>query len=118
MNPEAAAKPAGEVVYPDFVWQGGKGFSAVSQKACDFRGLSRAEARKLVEADIEEQLGKYYGGGYVRRSGLDLTGQKIEIDEVILNYDSQLIPEDLKHEIYAWGKEHGGGGVDITFFEF
>jgi hypothetical protein len=108
----------GEVVYPDFVWQGRKGFSAVSQKARDFRGLTRAEARKLVEADIEEQLGKYYGIGYVRRSGLDLTGEKIEIDEVILNYDRRLVPEDLMPDIFAWGKEHGGGGVDITFFQF
>jgi len=108
----------GEVVYPDFVWRGGKGFSAVSQKARDFRGLSRSEAKNIVEADIEEQLGKYYGTGYVRRSGLDLTGQKIEIDEVILNYDRRLVPEDLMPDIFSWGKEHGGGGVNITFFQF
>jgi hypothetical protein len=108
----------GEVVYPDFVWQGRKGFSAVSQKSRDFRGLSRAEVKKLVQGDIEEQLAKYHGSGYVRRSGLDLTGQKIQIDEVILNYDRRLVPEEMQADIFAYGKEHGGGGVDITFFQF
>jgi len=107
----------GEVVYPDFVWKSEKGFSAVSQKARDFRGLSQSEVKKLVQGDIEEQLAKYYGFGYVRRSGLDLTGQKIDIDEVILNYDRRLVPEEMQPDIFAYGKEHGGSRVDITFFE-
>ena len=83
----------------------------------NFRGLSQSEVKKLVQGDIEEQLAKYYGFGYVRRSGLDLTGQKIDIDEVILNYDRRLVPEEMQPDIFAYGKEHGGSRVDITFFE-
>jgi hypothetical protein len=108
----------GEVVYPDFVWSGRKGYTAVSNKSRDFRGMSRSQIKKTVMADVDEALKKYHGTRYVRRPGLDVTGQPIEIDEVILNYDPRLIPEDVQPDIFAYAKEHGGGGVEVGFFGF
>jgi len=109
----------GDVVYPDFLFKGERGYTSVSSKSRDFRNMSSAEIKKTVTADVDEALGNYYGLRFVRRRGLDVTGQLIEIDEVILNYDARLIPSaDVQAEIFAYGKEHGGGGVDIGFFGF
>ena len=108
----------GEVVYPDFVWSGQRGYTAVSSKSRDFRGMSTEQVQKTVATDIDEALGKYFGSRYVRRPGLDVTGQQIQIDEVVLNYDPRLVPESMRANIRAYAKTYGGAGVQIGFFGF
>ena len=108
----------GELVYPDFVWQGGKGYTAMSSKNRDFSRMTRAEVKKTVQDDVDEMLGKYYGQRYVRRPGLELTGKQIDINEVVLNYTSVELSDELKADILAIAKEHGGAGIDVSFFEF
>jgi hypothetical protein len=109
------AKPGpGEVVYPDFVWRGEKGYTAVSSKERDFSRMTRAEVKKTVEADVDEMLGKYYGKRYVRRPGLEVTGQLIDIDEVVLHYTTAGLPEELRAEIIAIAQKHGGAGIKVS----
>lgn len=115
---KVAEPTAGEVVYPDFMWQGERGFTAVSSKERDFSRMTRAEVKKTVQADVDEALGKYYGQRYVRRSGLELTGKQIDIDEVFLNYTKAGLSDEFKADISAIAKEHGGAGIDVSFFEF
>jgi len=107
----------GEVVYPDFVWQGEKGFSAMSSKNRDFSRMTRAEIKKTVQTDVDEMLGKYYGQRYVRRLGLELTGEQINIDEVFLNYTTVGLSDELQADISAIAREYGGAGIDVSFFE-
>jgi hypothetical protein len=106
----------GEVLFPDFVWKGQKGYTAVSNKSRNFFGLGPEDIKRVVNADVDEALGKYYGERYVRRPGLDVTGQRITIDEVILNYDNALVPGDAWADIFAYAKERGGAGIDIGQF--
>lgn len=105
----------GDVVYPDFLWRGKRGYTAVSNKSRDFRNMSAAEVKRTVIADMDEAFKKYHGTSYVRRPGLDVTGKKIDIAEVILNYDPALIPEELRAHIYA--KQYRGGSVEVAFFD-
>ena len=107
-----------EMVYPDFVWRGGRGYSAVSNKSRDFRGMALEGVRKQVLEDVDEALGSYHGVRYVRRRGIPQFGAAIEIDEVILNYDPRLVPKDIRADIFAYARDYGGPGIDISFFEF
>jgi len=106
----------GEVVFPDFVWKGQKGYTAVSNKSRNFFGLTPDEIKRMVQLDVDEALGKYYGERYVRRPGLDVTGQRINFDEVILNYDAALVPKNIWADIFAYAREYGGAGIDIGWF--
>jgi predicted secreted Zn-dependent protease len=110
----------GEVVYPDFVVPRAKGgYSAVTSKS---RALSETmtpeEVRKVVTADIREGLEKYYGDRYVRRRGLDQTGEKIRIDELVLNYDPTTVPEGIRSQMKEIGAAYQGVDVKIGFFDF
>jgi hypothetical protein len=109
----------GQVVYPDFVWSGRDGFTAVTSKSRVFReNMSTEEVRKVVMGDVAEGLEKYYGTRYVRRPGLELTGKQIKIGEVVLNYDPRLVPASLRDEIQAIARAYEGVNVKIGFFEF
>jgi hypothetical protein len=114
------AEPAiGEVVYPDFVWQEeGKGYTAMSSKNRDFSRMTGAEVDKWVRADVDEMLGKYYGQRYVRRRGLEVTGQQIDIDQVVLNYTTAGLSDEFKADVSAIARDYGGAGIDVSFFEF
>jgi hypothetical protein len=113
-NPEV-----GQVVYPDFVFKrsSGSGFSAVSQKRRGFAAMSEGEVQKTVIADIREGLEKYYGNKYVRRRGLDETGELIRIDELILNYDIRAVPESMRPQIQKIAEAYEGVDVKIGFFQ-
>ena len=109
----------GDMVYPDFVFKRamGDGFSAVSQKRRDFAPMTKEDLRKTVMDDIREGLDKYYGDRYVRRPGLDETGQKIRIDELVLNYDLRTVPEPMRPQIREIAAAYEGVDVKIGFFE-
>ena len=87
-----------QMLYPDTVFRRyDEGYTAISTKSRQFTEIrSPEELVKLVSRDLYEALYKYYGIRYVRRQGLDVTGEKIKIDEVILNYDPNLslFPKD------------------------
>jgi hypothetical protein len=106
----------GEVVYPDFVWKGQRGYTAVSSKERSLGGMSRAELERTVHPDLDEALDKYAGSSYVRRRGLEVTGQRIEIDEVLLNYP-QSTPSSVREVIIDLAKNYRGGKVKISFFK-
>lgn len=108
----------GDVVFPDFVWRSENGFTAISNKSRDFRKMSDAAIKKTVLGDVDEALGKYCGRRWVRREGIELSGQEINIDEVILNYDPALIPESIRADIFSYARDHGGAGIDVSFFQF
>jgi hypothetical protein len=109
----------GEVVYPDFVFKrsAGDGFSAVSQKRRGFAAMTEGEVRKTVMADIREGVEKYYGNKYVRRRGLDETGELIRIDELVLNYDIRAVPESMRPQIQKIAEAYEGVDVKIGFFQ-
>jgi hypothetical protein len=110
----------GEVVYPDFVVPRAKGgYSAVTSKSRGFpETMSPDAVRKVVMADIREGLDKYYGTRYVRRRGLDVTGEQIKIDELVLNYDPRLVPESIRDQMKQIASAYEGVDVKIGFFEF
>lgn len=107
-------------MYPDFVIPRAKGdgFTAVSSKSRVLtEKMSSDSVNKLVRDDIREALEKYYGLKFVRRRGLDVTGKQIRIDEVVLNYDSRLVPAGLRQEMQAIAKTYEGSfDLKIGFF--
>jgi hypothetical protein len=119
----AGPNPArGEVVYPDFVFPRAKGdgFTAVSKKSRAFPAKMTPEVQKVVMGDIREALEKYHGSKYVRRRGVELTepGKPIRIDEIVLDYDLRLVPEDIRPDIRKIAEAYEGVDVKIGFFEF
>lgn len=108
-----------EVVYPDFVFKRaqGDGYTAVTQKRRDFTGMSRDQALDTARLDLREGLEKYYGDRYVRRRGLDQTGQKVRFDELVLNYDPRTVPEGLRNDLREFAEAYEGVDVKIGFFD-
>jgi Domain of unknown function (DUF4157) len=107
-----------EMLYPDFVWRGQSGYTAVSSKSRDFRGMALEDIRKQVIEDIDEALRKYYGVRYVRRRGIPQFGSAIDIDEVILNYDPRYITDSTREFIKNAVPEYGREGIQVGFFDF
>jgi hypothetical protein len=108
----------GDVVYPDFVVPRSKGgYSAVTSKSRVFaEGISQAELERVVMGDLREGLEKYYGNRYVRRRGLDLTGEPIRIDELILNYTPP-VPGAIRARITTIGAAYEGVDVKIGLLD-
>jgi hypothetical protein len=108
----------GEVVYADFVVQRAKGgYSAISNKS---RVIAESttwdELWRIVRNDIREGLEKYYGPRYVRRPGLDVTGERIRIDELVLNYDLNQVPERFRKRMRKMAEAYENVDVKIGFF--
>jgi hypothetical protein len=68
------------------------------------RDTSEQELWRIVKADIREGVEKYYGMRQVPRPGLDLTGQQIRIDELVLNYDMSQVAARVRERIRKMGK--------------
>jgi hypothetical protein len=109
----------GEVVYPDFVFKRAKGdgYTGVTQKRRDFTNMSREDALNTAKRDLREGLEKYYGNRYVRRAGLDETGQSIRFDELVLNYDSRIVSEGPRGDLQKLANAYEGVDVKIGFFD-
>ena len=94
------------------------GYTAVSSKSRAMaEDISDAELQSLVKDDIAEAISKYHGERYVRRPGLDVTGDAIRIDEIVVNYDKALVPENVRKAMAKFTGSHGGVDVKIGFFE-
>ena len=108
----------GEVVYPDFVFQRAKGgYSAVSHKSRVIaEDISPTDLARVVKNDIAEAIGKYHGTQYVRRRGLEVTGGTIQIDEIVLNYDTRGVPPKIRNVLSdSFTGSHQGVDVKIGF---
>ena len=115
----------GEVVFPDFVFARarGDGFTAVSKKSrvfpAELTDATQKSIESVVMADIREGLEKYYGNKFVRRRSVDLAepGKPIRIDELVLDYDAVLVPENIRPAIRRVAEAYQGVDVKIGFFE-
>ena len=109
-----------EMLYPDTVFARSKGgYTAVSTKSRVFSGKENLEElRQVVMPDIRESLEKYYGMRYVRRKGIDIKGEKIQIDEIVLNYDPNNVPKELRPKMKDIAEAYSDVDVKIGFFDF
>jgi hypothetical protein len=88
--------------------------TSVSNKSRNFRGrvqdYTQAELgtlREQARADVNELFDKYAGGLYIRRRGHPLFGRRLQVDEVILVYESErgLVDRELAEIVMSAARD-------------
>ena len=107
-----------EVLYPDHVWQNADGsYSVASSKSRDFASFLSEQIIRQVKADVDEAMQKYAGKLYVRRRTLRQEMPLIVVTEIVLNYDSRLLPKRVQRVIKELAEEYARARWPNCFFQ-